>query len=708
MNPLLSTPAWQALERHAADWRARPGPQVRELFTADPQRFERFALRWEGWLVDCSKQRIDATTLALLTDLWQAADVPGWIARMRSGEAINHTEGRAVLHHALRADADTQVMHQGRDVMPEIRAVLDRIEQFCARIHGGSWRGATNQPVRDVVNIGIGGSDLGPKMATRALFTQHVKGVRVHYVSNLDGAHLANCLKPLDPASTLFIVSSKTFATQETLQNAQSARQWIIRTLGVGAVARHFVAVSTNIAAAQGFGIAAENVFPFWDWVGGRFSVWSAIGLPLALAIGFENFQRLLAGGRSMDRHFFETPPERNLPALLALLEVWNVNFLGADTRAVQPYSQSLELLTHYLQQLEMESNGKQTGRDGTPVGHGTAPVVWGEAGTNGQHAFYQLIHQGGRLIPGDFIALREPDFLLPGHHEKLLANCFAQTEALMRGKTLDEAHAELLAGGASVAEAARLAPYKVFPGDQPTTTLLMPRLDPYTLGQLIALYEHKVFVLGVLWHLNSFDQWGVEYGKQLANRLLPALVDDAPVAGLDASTAGLIAACREKPRLTLIAAVASNGGIGKDNQLLWHLPEDMKFFRETTRGATVIMGRKTWESLPPRFRPLPGRRNIVVTRQAGYQAEGGEIAHGLDQALELAGTAPSFVIGGAELYALALPRAQRLVLTEVSLTPAADAYFPVFARDEWREVSRQPGVSENGIAYAFVTYEKI
>ena len=429
----------------------------------------------------------------------------------------------------------------GEDVMPAVREVLAKMERFCADIHGRHWRGATGEPITDVVNIGIGGSDLGPRMATRALAAFRHPGVAVHYVANLDGSDLAGVLASLSPANTLFIVASKTFTTQETMQNARSARQWLVGALGEAAVPMHFVAVSTNLAEVAKFGIDPENAFAFWDWVGGRFSLWSAIGLPLALAVGFANFRRFLEGGAAMDRHFLSVAPAANLPILLALLEVWNTDALGAGTRALLPYSQSLELMPRYLQQLEMESNGKQVDRSGGPVGDATAPVLWGEAGTNGQHAFYQLIHQGGRLIPCEFVALARPDFPLPGHHEKLLANCFAQSEALMRGKTLEEARKELAASGMPADQVAFLAPYKVFPGNQPSTTLVLPHLDPFTLGQLIALYEHKVAALGALWHVNSFDQWGVEYGKQLANRLLPVIEGRQEAAGLDASTAGLV-----------------------------------------------------------------------------------------------------------------------------------------------------------------------
>ena len=539
---LANTPDWQALARLAEIAR---NVHLRDLFAADADRFARFSLREEGLLLDYSKQRVTTEIMAALHALWPAADGPGWMARMRAEDAINHTENRAVLHTALRHVDDTPVFHAGRDVMPDVHRVLDKMENFCGAIHQGHWRGASGERIRDIVNIGIGGSDLGPRMASAALAAHHLPDLTVHFVANLDAADLAPLLLRLDPARTLFIIASKTFTTQETMQNAASARAWLTAALGEAAVARHFVAVSTNLSAVVAFGIDTDNAFEFWDWVGGRFSLWSAIGLPLALAVGMDNFRQLLAGGAAMDAHFFNTPIECNLPLTLALLELWNVNFLGAETRAMLPYSQSLALLPRYLQQLEMESNGKRVDRDGKAVGYATAPIVWGEAGTNGQHAFYQLIHQGGRLIPCEFIACIQPDFTLPDdHHAKLLAHCFAQSEALMRGKTLAEATTEL---ATAVPPAPTfLAPYKVFPGNQPSTTLLLPRLNPYTLGQLIALYEHKVFALGVLWNLNSFDQWGVEYGKQLAGRLLPMIEGRTPASGLDSSTAGLLAACRK------------------------------------------------------------------------------------------------------------------------------------------------------------------
>jgi glucose-6-phosphate isomerase len=538
----VASKTWQTLAAHAE--RARD-VHLRDLFASDPQRFSRFSLEHNGLLLDYSKQRLTGEALGALQGLWWVADMPGWIARLRAGEAINHTEGRAVLHHALRHQGTRPILQNGLDVMPQVHAVLEQMRRFCNALHSGEWRGATGEQVLDVVNIGIGGSDLGPKMATQALAAHHIPHLKVHYVSNLDGAHLATTLAGLSPRTTLFVIASKTFTTQETMQNAASARRWLVDALGEAAVRRHFVAVSTNLSGVAKFGIDPDHAFAFWDWVGGRFSVWSAIGLPLALAIGFENFQRFLAGAAAMDAHFFEAPAERNLPFVLALLDVWNTDFLGAETRACLPYSQSLELLPRYLQQLEMESNGKRADRNGQDPGCPTSPILWGEAGTNGQHAFYQLLHQGGRLIPSDFIVSREADFPLPGHHEKLLANCFAQAEALMHGKTAEEVRTEMEAAHVPSTVIDRLLPYKVFPGNQPSTTLLLPRLDPYNFGQLIALFEHKVFALGMIWNLNSYDQWGVEYGKQLANRLLPIIEGRAPADGLDSSTAGLLAYCR-------------------------------------------------------------------------------------------------------------------------------------------------------------------
>lgn len=541
MNDLTQSGVWAALHALA---RQEQDIQLRERFAADPHRFAAFSLRHDGLLIDYSKQRVSREVMDALHALWQVAHVPNRLASLRAGDPINHTEGRAVLHTALRHRGTEAVTVDGHDVMPDVRRVLAEMAVFCADIHQGRWKGATGAAIRTVVNIGIGGSDLGPRMAEQALAALRVPDLTVRFVANLDAADLATTLQQCDPATTLFIVASKTFSTQETMQNAHSARRWLVGHLGEAAVARHFVAVSTNLPAVAAFGIDPENTFEFWDWVGGRFSLWSAIGLPLALSVGMENFDALLAGAYAMDQHFFATPVAQNLPATLALLEIWNTNFLGAQTRAVLPYSQSLGLLPRYLQQLEMESNGKQVDRDGKPLHCASAPVVWGEPGTNGQHAFYQQIHQGGRLLPCEFIAVVAPDFALPDHHDKLLSHCFAQSEALMRGKTLDEARAELhgaVLPAPTSHGALDLAPYKVFPGNQPSTTLLLPVLTPYVLGQLIAMYEHKVFVLGALWNLNSFDQWGVEYGKQLASRLLPMLEGKAEVSGVDSSTAGLI-----------------------------------------------------------------------------------------------------------------------------------------------------------------------
>jgi glucose-6-phosphate isomerase len=546
-NPLISSAPWRQLSALAE---AQATVLLRQRFASDKQRFDNFSLRAEDMLLDYSKQRVDAAVMGALRELYAVADMPGWMARMRAGEPINNSEQRSVLHIALRQQGSTPMMSEGRDVMPEVRKVLAQMRDFCGAVHSGKWRGGSGETITDVVNIGIGGSDLGPKMATQALAAYAHPGIRVHFVSNLDAAHLAGMFNTLDPARTLFVIASKTFTTLETMRNAQSARTWIVAAKGLGeaAVPKHFVALSTNLKEVAKFGIAPENTFAFWDWVGGRYSLWSAIGLPIALAVGYVNFERMLQGAHAMDQHFFTAPVEQNLPATMALLGIWNVNFLGATTLAILPYSQSLEHLSRYLQQLEMESNGKQAGRDGKVVGTETCPIVWGEPGTNGQHAFYQLIHQGGRLIPCDFIAFKQADFDLPGHQVPLLANVLAQSQALMLGKTLQEARDELAASGADAATVERLAPLKVFPGNQPSTTLLMQHLDPHTLGRLIALYEHKVFVQGILWNINSFDQWGVELGKALAVRLIPLLESGSKesTAALDASTAGLIAALRE------------------------------------------------------------------------------------------------------------------------------------------------------------------
>ena len=461
--------------------------------------------------------------------------------RMFAGEVINSTEGRAVLHVALRKRSTGPVMVEGRDVMPDVTAALVHLREFSEAVRGAAWTGATGARITDVVNLGIGGSDLGPAMVVDALRPYGREGPRLHFVSNVDGAHLTETLRVVRPDSTLFVVASKTFTTQETMTNARSARAWLVEALGDAAVGRHFVAVSTNTGEVARFGIAPDNMFVFWDWVGGRYSLWSSIGLPIALAIGMDRFEALLGGAFEMDEHFRTAPIGRNLPMLLGLIGIWNADFLGAETHAVLPYDQYLQRLPAFLQQLDMESNGKGVDLQGAPMDVPTGPIVWGEPGTNGQHAFYQLLHQGTRLVSADFLAAAEPAHTLAEHHELLLANFFAQTEALMRGKTVDEARAELAAQGQAPSDVARLAPHKVFPGNRPTTSLLYRRLDPRTLGRLLALYEHKVFVMGAVWGLNSFDQWGVELGKVLATRIRPELDAAGDAASHDASTNGLI-----------------------------------------------------------------------------------------------------------------------------------------------------------------------
>jgi len=542
MPSVTTLPEWHALEAHR---RALGAPDLRALFAADPQRAARLSLDAAGIHADFSKHLITDETLALLLALAEAVDLPGWIGRMFRGDAINNTEGRAVLHVALRNRGGRPIAVDGSDVMPGVEQVLGQMGRFATRVRNGEWLGYTGRRITDVVNIGIGGSNLGPLMVCEALRYYQNPELRVHFVSNVDGTHIAETLKGLDPATTLFIVASKTFTTQETLTNAQTARRWCVDALGDNAaIARHFVAVSTARAQVEAFGIDPANMFGFWDWVGGRYSLWSAIGLPIAVAVGMERFLELLAGAHAMDEHFRTAPLARNLPALLALLGVWYRNFHGAATHAVLPYDQYLKYLPAYLQQADMESNGKGVTRDGEPVGCDTGPVVWGEPGTDGQHAFYQLIHQGTQLIPVDFIAPLHSHNPIGDHHAKLLANCLAQAEALMRGKTAAEARAELEASGADAATVQRLLPHKVFPGNRPSTTLLVDRLTPERLGALIALYEHRIFVQGVIWGVNSYDQWGVELGKQLAGTILRELEGGAS-APHDASTADLVARCR-------------------------------------------------------------------------------------------------------------------------------------------------------------------
>ena len=539
MALVTTSPAWQALAEH---WKQMSQVHMRDLFADDPGRAARMTRDAAGLHLDYSKHIAADRTLELLFDLARAVDLEHWRERMFTGEHINSTEDRAVLHVALRNRTDVRMPVDGADVMPEVDAVLARISDFSRRVRDGEWKGYTGKLITDVVNIGIGGSNLGPKMVCHALTPYQSKTPRPHFVSNVDGSHLMETVKGLDPATTLFIVASKTFTTQETMTNAQSARQWLTAALGTEAAVRnHFVAVSTNAEQVTEFGIDTDNMFGFWDWVGGRYSLWSAIGLPIALAIGYDGFADLLAGAHDMDTHFRSAPLEENLPVIMGLLGVWYIDFAGAKSHAILPYDQYLEHFPAYLQQGDMESNGKHVTRDGVRVDYATGPVVWGQPGTDGQHAFYQLIHQGTELIPSDFIAPIKSHNPVGDHHAKLLANCFAQTEALMRGRTLAEAHAAMLDAGLSAAEADRLAPHRQFDGNRPTNTILMDKVTPRALGALIALYEHKIFTQGIVWGINSFDQWGVELGKQLAGVILGELKQGKVSAEHDASTAALL-----------------------------------------------------------------------------------------------------------------------------------------------------------------------
>ncbi|MEZ4324306.1 MAG: glucose-6-phosphate isomerase [Polyangiales bacterium] len=532
--------AWRALEAHA---RAE-APHARALFDADPQRFARMHVELDGLLFDYSKHAVTQETLDLLLDLARERGVQEARAAMLRGDAINVTERRAVLHTALRAGRDEGLVVDGEAVHPLVQAQLGKMRALSERLGRGELRGHHGDPITDIVNIGIGGSDLGPVMVSEALRPYWRQGLRAHFVSNIDGADLAHTLSRVTARSTLFLVASKTFTTDETLTNAHSARAWLLRELGAGqeAVAKHFVALSTNARGVTDFGIDPENMLEFWDWVGGRYSLWSAIGTSLACVLGMDHFEALLAGAADVDAHFRDAPLGENIPVLMALLGVFHHTFRGAATHAVLPYDQHLHRFPAYLQQADMESNGKRVRRSGEDVqGYDTGPVVWGEPGTNGQHAFYQLLHQGTRVVPADFLVAARSHYPLGQHHDKLVANCLAQTEALMRGRTLEEAEVELLASGMTADEASRLAPHKVFPGSRPTSTFMYPTLDPRTLGRLIALYEHKIFVQGVVWDVNSYDQMGVELGKQLAKAILPEL-EGAAQGAHDASTAALIA----------------------------------------------------------------------------------------------------------------------------------------------------------------------
>jgi glucose-6-phosphate isomerase len=539
-----TTASWQRLQAHYEQIKNVP---MTTWFAQDPDRFKRFSRRFQDILVDFSKHRLTQETLTLLVALAKEVRLPEAIDLMFAGDHINETEDRAVLHMALRNLSPEPMYVDGRDVMPEVKAVLEQMRVFSEQVRSGAWTGYTGQKITDIVNIGIGGSDLGPKMVTDCLRPYRQPGLEVHFVSNIDGTHISETLAGLNPATTLFLIASKTFTTQETMTNAQTAKAWFLGQAGEAHhVAKHFVAISTNITAVEAFGIDRQNMFVFWDWVGGRFSLWSAIGLSIACFVGFENFLELLRGAHEMDQHFRTTPLEDNIPVLLALLGIWYTNFFGAETEVILPYDQYMQRFPAYFQQGVMESNGKGVDRLNRPVTYQTGPIIWGEPGTNGQHAFYQLIHQGTKLIPADFLAPAQTHNPVGQHHQILLANFFAQTEALMVGKSEETVVAELRQAGYSDAYIQEYARHRVFPGNRPSTSILFKKLTPRVLGSLIAMYEHKIFVQGVIWNIFSFDQWGVELGKQLAKRILPELADDRPVTGHDASTNGLINAYKK------------------------------------------------------------------------------------------------------------------------------------------------------------------
>ena len=544
MPPLTHSPIWQKLREHQQEMTA---VHMRHLFEQDPERFNRFSLRLNGILFDYSKNRITAKTMAWLLELAEWAKLDEAIEAMFTGRKINVTENRAALHVALRNRSNRPIYVDGRDVMPQVNAVLEQMRVFSEAVRSGDWRGYTGKRITDIVNIGIGGSDLGPKMVTTALKPYGRPGLNVHFVSNVDSTDLVETLKPLSPETTLFLIASKTFTTQETMTNAHSARNWFLAAAGDGAaVARHFVAISVNETAVAQFGIDPANMFRFWDWVGGRYSLWSAIGLSIALYTGMDNFEELLTGAFEADEHFRHTPFAQNIPVIMGLLGVWYNNFWGAESHAILPYDQYLRYFADYFQQGDMESNGKSVTKTGEWVNYSTGPVIWGQPGTNGQHAFYQLIHQGTKLIPCDFLAAAQSHNPLGDHHAKLIANYFAQMEALMKGRAAAEARAELEAQGVSGEQLELLTAAKTFPGNRPTNAFLYPKLTPRVLGTLIALYEHKIFTQGVIWNVNSFDQMGVELGKQLAKTILPELAGAAPATAHDASTNGLINAYKQ------------------------------------------------------------------------------------------------------------------------------------------------------------------
>ena len=536
INP-TSTQAWKKLQAHAEKMKQ---VHMRDLFSSDADRFSSYSIKEQNILFDYSKNLVVKETLDLLFELANECKLKDAIASMFAGEKINQTEGRAVLHTALRNFSEKPVSMGGEDVMPKVRQVLTQMKGICQKVHSGEWKGYTGKRIKHIVNIGIGGSDLGPVMVTEALKPYWVGGMQVHFVSNVDGTHIAECLKVIEADSTIFLVASKTFTTQETMTNAHTARSWFLQHAGDEVhIAKHFVALSTNEKAVTAFGIARENMFEFWDWVGGRYSLWSAIGLSIALTIGYDNFESLLKGAFEMDQHFSQVPFEKNIPVIMALLGIWYVNFFGAQSEAILPYDQYLHRFAAYFQQGNMESNGKSVDRNGNRLQYSSGPVIWGEPGTNGQHAFYQLIHQGTLLIPCDFIAPAQSHNPLGDHHPKLLSNFFAQTEALMNGKTIEGAEKEL--SNLNAEDRIKLTPFKVFEGNKPTNSILVKLIDPLTLGMLIAAYEHKIFAQGVIWNIFSFDQWGVELGKQLANNILPELNRPEKITGHDSSTNGLI-----------------------------------------------------------------------------------------------------------------------------------------------------------------------
>jgi len=539
MSALTQSDPYKALLSH---YQTVSSQHMRDLFAKDPKRFEKFSLRFGDILLDFSKNRITDETLRLLLELARWAKIEQWRDRMFRGDKINITENRAVLHIALRNRSNRPILVDGQDVMPGVNAVLAHMREFSEAIRSGKWKGYTGKAITDVVNIGIGGSDLGPVMVTEALRPYSKAGLRVHFVSNVDGTDIAEKLKILSPETSLFIVASKTFTTQETLTNAQTAKDWFLASAkNPAAVAKHFVALSTNEKDVTQFGIDKQNMFEFWDWVGGRYSLWSAIGLSIAVFIGMDNFEQLLAGAFAMDEHFCAAPLDKNLPVILALMGVWYNNFFGAQTEAILPYDQYMHRFPAYFQQGDMESNGKSTDRQGKTVDYSTGPVIWGEPGTNGQHAFYQLIHQGTKLIPADFLAPMESQNPVGRHHVILLSNFFAQTEALMKGKTDAEVRAELTKQGITGAAQDELTPHKIFTGNRPTNSIMFRKLTPLTLGSLISMYEHKIFVQGIIWNINSFDQWGVELGKQLAKAILPELDKPGEITSHDSSINGLI-----------------------------------------------------------------------------------------------------------------------------------------------------------------------